>query len=219
MKHLRLPAAIAALLTLISCATTVSTPPETPESYACTTERVLQGGRLIVRADIDAAGGEPWYRSWWETPPRRPGVHVQIAWAALGPPSHWPNITFYFASARPTGPVRLELRRGEGGSYGRESLADSGVYYPTYRYRHERRAFYETERGLPWQRVTALLSEPGELWAVLVRQDGQAMAAELLDRSLFAIPEEALVSAQRELQAMVADFRVRCQPIGPIIIT
>jgi hypothetical protein len=191
----------AAILLLAAMAAAPPAPDgEAPEYYGCAFIRDVGGARLAVRATVDLDGHPIDFSATLWGSERRLRLWRQISWGGPTFQTMADNariILQYFQRRQFTG--RIELWRVEGA--GAAAVAAS-----------EARWSNMHDLTLLWREIDAATRAPGGLVARVTGADGRPIMEGRLDAAAYDGAMAALREGRARLEAMIADFRTRCEP-------
>lgn len=216
----RLFAGIAALAATAQAAPPPAPAPEPePTYYSCSVTRTGTFGAVWYWLDVPVDGSAPYHRVQWQTPDRAEGLELMAR--SDGPQSvgsglnEFASFVATFTTSRPVSrDARIEIGRGPG-EQDASGFAYAGPYQRLYPWLDGPLHAIETEGR--WEDLVAWMRGRDFLTFALARRDGSVVAQERLDATTVAAAVGAIADAQREIEAMAAEYRQRCHLPEPIV--
>lgn len=173
-----------------------------PAVHDCGLTRDGPFGQINVHRMIGPGGADA-YRMSWQTPWRRPGVHVAMNWsrAQLGGPADDVPVQIYFTTGRRgTHNVRIEVDRPN-----RTAMPGELLFASDYR-RSADDVFAAAQLG----DLRRIVQGADGLAVSVVDRHRERVARDRIEAAWLGWPAAAVESVRAEQEALEADFRNRC---------
>lgn len=177
-------------------------PADQPAIHDCGLTRSGPFGLITVGRRIWAGGADA-YRISWQTPWRRPGVHIAMIWsrAQLGRPADTDGVQIYFTTGRRGAhTVRIEVERPN-----QSKLPGDLVIASDYR-RTPDDAFASAQLG----DLRRIVEGADGLIVSVVDRHRERIARDRIEAAWLGWPAAAVESVRAEQEAIEADFQNRC---------
>jgi hypothetical protein len=170
------------------------------EFYSCAFREPVAGGELRVGAELALDGRMRGYYAEWLKSERDPYMRIRIDWEGptFAATAAGPRIEFQVDAERDFA-GRAELRRA--GNDNAPPLFAGATNFGLMKY-----------VVLPWRRIDAAARGSGGILVVTRRLDGRFLSRTRFDAATFDAAATALAANRARLEAMVADYRNRCDP-------
>jgi hypothetical protein len=225
-RHLPRAWPLAAALTIASVfqpAAAADQDQQAPTQYICQVTKQGPYGQVWYELDVPAEGGAAFHRLNWEIKPRGEGISVGaqwVGWHGASDSNHLDGNTpvniYFYIFHQPKDKVRIEIRRSDKTRYPGE-MSYAGLFARPYRLAET--PLYYVETSTRWDDIINQMNDRDALIFALVQPDGTVVAQDRLTAATIAGAVSELAALRPEAEAMAADFRHSCRPVGDIIVT
>lgn len=197
-------AAVATGVALAGCATSGTA--TDARYYRCRVGRAAGPGTLNMIVDVEQDGRRQDHNFRWNLRSPRNEAQIQIEWFHVLPPAPADDMRVTFTLRRTWRArfVRVVLLRGE------EGLQSRTVMGPTYG-RDLRSASVTTDLS----HLREFLAGAPHLTVGIVDANGGLLAQHRIEPAMFGRAAQAIADARPEIEAMVGDYRNRCELTAP----